>query len=137
MFKLYFSTKMYHIIILNILTLTGTCDFESPGTCGWTNNHVGVWKKMAGAQDYYGPGYDHSLGTGDGHYMIAESSWWHYGDDDHSMEEISTPVFGLTGKRCRLRMYYAAELGVNGTMEITVKNDAGSFVSTTFYVVVV
>ena len=25
-----------------------------------------MWKKTAGAQDYYGPGYDTSLGTGEG-----------------------------------------------------------------------
>ena len=69
--------------------------------------------------------------------MIAESNWWHYGEDEHEVEEISTPVFATTGKRCRLRMYYAADLGVNGTMTVTVKNDAGSFVSTvkTFVVV--
>ena len=61
--------------------------------------------------------------------MIAESSWWHYTDDAHNMEELTTPVFANTGKRCRLRMYYAADLGVNGTMAITVKNDAGTHVS--------
>ena len=26
---------------------------------------------MAGAQDYYGPGYDHSLGTGEGKYCCS------------------------------------------------------------------
>ena len=57
--------------------------------------------------------------------MIAESSWYH-DDSEHAMEEISTPVFALTGKRCRLRFWYAADLGVNGTMRVTVKNDAGS-----------
>ena len=62
-----FTTLRLHIA-------SGTCDFEGPSTCGWSTNHEGVWKKMAGAQDYYGPGYDHSLGTGEGSSYIFIST---------------------------------------------------------------
>ena len=64
-----------------------------------------------------------------GHYMIAESLWWHNADDDHNMELLTTPTFANTGKRCRLRMYYAADLGDSGTMTVTITNDKGSTVS--------
>jgi len=80
----------------------GTCDFERPGTCGWVSNHPAAFQKMPGAEDLYGPGYDHTLGTGDGHYMMAETTWYHDGDE-HDSETISTPVFAKTGKRCRIR----------------------------------
>ena len=61
-----------------------------------------------------------------GHYMMAESSWYH--DDDHLIEEISTPVFAKTGKRCRMRFWHVMDLGQNGSMVVTMKSDKGSVV---------
>jgi len=52
----------------------GSCDFENPNTCGWTNNSTGNYKWMrsrnGSLSNFTGPEIDHTLGTNEGILLI-------------------------------------------------------------------
>ncbi len=48
----------------------GSCDFENPNTCGWTNNSTGNYKwvrsRNGSLSNFTGPEIDHTFGTNEG-----------------------------------------------------------------------
>ncbi|XP_033638977.1 MAM and LDL-receptor class A domain-containing protein 1-like [Asterias rubens] len=83
------------------------CDFES-GTCDWTqdqSSYIIQWKRNKGSIDSSksGPSRDHTLGTGEGYYLYADSSPVNFGKSAY----LVSPKFATTqNSDCKVRFYY-------------------------------